>query len=156
MDEATALGLDLGTTFSVIAQVNENGTPVVLPNAEGSPTTPLVVLFDGDHAVVGAVAKESLATEPDNVVQLVKRHMGSQWAFDYGGVSYRPEHISSLIIRKLHQDAQLLSGRARQVAITSPTYFNDSMRLATRRAGELAGVEVLGLLSEPTAAALAF
>jgi molecular chaperone DnaK len=156
MDEPTALGLDLGTTFSVIAQVNESGTPTVLPNTEGSPTTPSVVLFDGSHAVVGAVAKESLATEPDSVVQLVKRHMGSQWVFDYEGVSYHPEHISSLIIRKLHQDAQLLAGATRQAAITVPAYFNDSMRLATRRAGELAGVEVLGLLSEPTAAALAF
>lgn len=154
--EATAYGLDLGTTFSVVAQVNEAGTPTVLPNTEGSPTTPSIVLFDGDRAIVGAAAKESLSTEPDNVVQLVKRHMGSQWTFDYGGVSFGPEHISSLIIRKLHQDAQLLGGQTPQMAITVPAYFNDSMRLATRRAGELAGVEVLGLLSEPTAAALAF
>jgi molecular chaperone DnaK len=154
--ETTALGLDLGTTFSVIAQVNEAGMPMVLPNTEGSPTTPSVVLFDGSHAVVGAVAKESLATDPDTVVQLVKRHMGSQWTFEYGGVGYGPEHVSSLIVRKLHQDGQLLAGQTDQVAITVPAYFNDSMRLATRRAGELAGVEVLGLLSEPTAAALAF
>ena len=156
MHEPTALGLDLGTTFSVIAQVNQAGMPTVLPNSEGSPTTPSVVLFDGGHAVVGAVAKESLATEPDTAVQLVKRHMGSQWIFEYGGVAYGPEHVSSLIIRKLHQDAQLLTGQTRQLAISVPAYFNESMRLATRRAGELAGVEVLGLVSEPTAAALAF
>ncbi len=156
MGETTAFGLDLGTTFSVAAQVNEAGLPTVLPNTEGSPTTPSVVLFDDDRAIVGAVAKEALSTEPDNVVQLVKRHMGSQWVFDHGGVSLAPEHISSLIIRKLHQDAQLLAGTTPQMAITVPAYFNDSMRLATRRAGELAGVDVLGLLSEPTAAALAF
>lgn len=156
MGEATALGIDLGTTFSVVAQVNAAGTPTVLPNTEGSPTTPSVVLFEPDRAIVGAVAREALATEPDNVVQLVKRHMGSQWVFEHRGVSLRPEHISSLIIRKLHQDARLLAGDGQQVAITVPAYFNDSMRLATRRAGELAGVDVLGLLSEPTAAALAF
>lgn len=150
------MGLDLGTTFSVAAQVNEAGVPSVLPNTEGSPTTPSVVLFDGERAIVGAVAREALATEPDNVVQLVKRHMGSQWSFDYRRASLGPEHISSLIIRKLHQDAQLLAGQTRQMAITVPAYFNDGMRLATRRAGELAGIEVLGLLSEPTAAALAF
>lgn len=152
----TALGLDLGTTFSVVAQVDAHGRPNVLPNSEGSPTTPSVVLFDGSHVVVGEVARESLATEPESVVQLVKRHMGSQWTFDYRGISYRPEHISAMILRKLHQDAVEIVGRVPSVAITVPAYFNDSMRLATRRAGQLAGLDVLGLLSEPTAAALAF
>ncbi len=151
-----ALGIDLGTTFSLAAQVSEAGLPVVLPNSEGSPTTPSVVLFDDDHAIVGAVARESLAVEPESVVQLVKRHIGSEWTFDYGGVSYRPEHISSLILRKLRQDAGLFTEGGNQAAITVPAYFNDTMRLATRRAGELAGLDVLGLLSEPTAAALAF
>jgi molecular chaperone DnaK len=154
--EVTALGIDLGTTYSVVAQVNEAGLPLVLPNAEGAPTTPSAVLFDAGHAVVGAIAKESLASEPESVVQLVKRHMGSAWTFDYHGVSYRPEHISALILRKLVQDAQLLAGPVSQAVITVPAYFNDVMRLATRRAGELAGLDVLGLLSEPTAAALAF
>jgi len=156
MPELSALGIDLGTTFSVVAQVNDAGHPVVLPNAEGSPTTPSVVLFDGGQVVVGAVARESLATEPESVVQLVKRHIGSGWTFDYRGVSYRPEHISALILRKLAQDARLLAGPVTQAAITVPAYFNDPMRAATLRAGELAGVDVLGLQSEPTAAALAF
>jgi molecular chaperone DnaK len=156
VSDPSALGIDLGTTFSVVAHVNEAGLPVVLPNAEGSPTTPSVVLFDRGQVVVGAVARESLASEPESVVQLVKRHMGSGWTFDYDGSSYRPEHVSALILRKLHQDAQLLTGPVRQAAITVPAYFNDPMRAATRRAGELAGLEVLGLLSEPTAAALAF
>lgn len=156
MSEPSALGIDLGTTFSVVAQVNTAGLPVVLPNAEGSPTTPSVVLFDGEQAVVGAVARESLATEPESVVQLVKRHIGSGWTFDYRGVSYQPEHISALILRKLVQDAQLLAGPITQAAITVPAYFNDPMRAATLRAGELAGLDVLGLQSEPTAAALAF
>ncbi|HEY2577587.1 MAG TPA: Hsp70 family protein [Streptosporangiaceae bacterium] len=156
MTDVTALGIDLGTTYSVVAQVNEAGMPLVLPTAEGPPTTPSVVLFDAGHAVVGAIARESLASEPESVVQLVKRHMGSAWTFDYQGVSYRPEHISALILRKLVQDAQLLAGPVSQAVITVPAYFNDAMRAATRRAGELAGIEVLGLLSEPTAAALAF
>jgi molecular chaperone DnaK len=154
--EAPALGIDLGTTFSVISQVSAAGLPQVLPNAEGSPTTPSVVLFDGDTAVVGAVARESLATDPEAVVQLVKRQMGSSWTFDYHGTSFRPEHISALILRKLHQDAQRLTGPVGRAVITVPAHFNDPMRAATRHAGELAGLEVLGLLSEPTAAALAF
>ena len=128
----------------------------MLPNAEGSPTTPSIVLFDAGHAVVGAVARESLATEPDSVVQLVKRHIGSGWTFDYNGVTYRPEHVSALILRKVVQDAQLLAGPVTQAAITVPAYFSDPMRAATMRAGELAGLDVLGLLSEPTAAAIAY
>lgn len=156
MAETPPLGIDLGTTFSAVAQVNDAGLPVVLPNAEGSPTTPSVVLFDDGQVVVGAVARESLATEPEFVVQLVKRHIGSGWTFDYNGVSYRAEHISALILRKLAQDAQLLAGAVTEAAITVPAYFNDPMRAATLRAGELAGLDVLGLLSEPTAAALAF
>ncbi len=156
MAEATAFGIDLGTTMSVVAQVSSAGLPVVLPNGEGSPTTPSIVLFDGGHAVVGAVARESLATEPDSVVQLVKRHVGSGWTFDYRGVSYRPEHVSALILRKVVQDAQLLAGPIGQAAITVPAYFSDPMRAATLRAGELAGLDVLGLLSEPTAAAIAY
>jgi molecular chaperone DnaK len=154
--EPTAFGIDLGTTMSVVAQVNGAGTPVVLPNAEGSPTTPSIVLFDSGHAVVGAVARESLATEPDSVVQLVKRHIGSGWTFDYSGMTYRPEHVSALILRKVVQDAQLLAGPVNQAAITVPAYFSDPMRAATLRAGELAGLDVLGLLSEPTAAAIAY
>ncbi len=156
MAEQTAFGIDLGTTMSVVAQVNSAGLPVVLPNAEGSPTTPSVVLFDAGHAVVGAVARESLATEPDSVVQLVKRHIGSGWTFDYGGVSYRPEHMSALILRKVVQDARLLTGPVSQAVITVPAYFSDPMRAATLRSGELAGLDVLGLVSEPTAAAIAY
>jgi molecular chaperone DnaK len=154
--EPTAFGIDLGTTMSVVAQVNSAGLPGVLPNGEGLPTTPSIVLFDAGRAVVGAVARESLATEPDSVVQLVKRHIGSGWTFDYAGVTYRPEHVSALILRKVVQDAQLLAGPVTQTAITVPAYFNDPMRAATMRAGELAGLDVLGLLSEPTAAAIAY
>lgn len=156
MAEATAFGIDLGTTMSVVAQVNGAGLPMVLPNAEGSPTTPSIVLFDSGQAVVGAVARESLATEPDSVVQLVKRHIGSGWTFDYAGVSFRPEHVSALILRKVVQDAQLLAGPVTAAVITVPAYFSDPMRTATLRSGELAGLDVLGLLSEPTAAAVAY
>ncbi len=156
MAEPTAFGIDLGTTMSVVAQVSRVGLPVVLPNREGSPTTPSIVLFDAGRAVVGAVARESLATEPDSVVQLVKRHIGSGWTFDYAGVTYRPEHVSALILRKVMQDAQLLAGPVTQAAVTVPAYFSDPMRAATMRAAELAGIDVLGLLSEPTAAAIAY
>ncbi len=156
MPDSTALGIDLGTTQSVVAQVNHEGNPVVLPNADGSPTTPSVVRFDGSGVLVGAAASESLRTDPETVVQLVKRYMGADWAFDYRGVSYRPEHVCSLILRKLADDARLLAGPVTQAAVTVPAYFNDPMRAATRRAAELAGLDVVGLLSEPTAAALAF
>ena len=102
------------------------------------------------------MARESLATEPESVVQLVKRHVGSGWTFDYRGVSYRPEHVSALILRKLAQDAQLLAGPVTQAAITVPAYFSDPMRAATLRAGSWPAWTCSGLLSEPTAAALAF
>jgi molecular chaperone DnaK len=156
VSEPTALGIDLGTTLSVVAQVNQAGLPVVLPNAQGALTTPSVVLFDRDTVVVGSVAREALATEPELVVQLVKRHMGSDWTFEYRGVSYGADHVSAIILRKLLADAQALAGPVSQAAVTVPAYFNDPMRSATRRAAELAGIQVLGLLSEPTAAALAF
>lgn len=152
----TAFGIDLGTTYSVVAQVNQAGIPNTLPNAEGSPITPSVVLFDGDEVVVGAVAREAIAADPEFVVQLAKRRIGSEWAFEYGGVSFRAEHISALIAKKLLQDARLLAGPVTDAVVTVPAYFNDAMRAATRRAAELAGVQVLGLLSEPTAAAISF
>jgi molecular chaperone DnaK len=151
-----AFGIDLGTTLSAVAQVDEHGQPVVLPNSEGSPTTPSVVLFDGDQVVVGSSARDAISTEPDLVVQLVKRQIGSRWVYGYGGVDYGAEHISALILRKLIRDAQLLAGTVTEAVIAVPAYFSDSMRLATRRAGELAGIEVLGLLAEPTAAAIAY
>ncbi|HVA06436.1 MAG TPA: Hsp70 family protein, partial [Acidimicrobiales bacterium] len=152
----TALGIDLGTTFSVVAQVNQAGIPTALPNAEGSPTTPSVVLFDGDEVVVGAVAREAIAADPEFVVQLAKRRIGSEWAFEYGDVAYRAEHISALIAKKLLQDARRLVGHVTETVVTVPAYFNDAMRAATRQAVEMAGSRVLGVLSEPTAAAIAF
>jgi molecular chaperone DnaK len=115
-----------------------------------------VVLFDSNSVVVGAVAREALAIEPERVVQLVKRHMGSQWTSPQDGIYYGPEHVSGLILRKLKQDAERLVGPVSQAVITVPAYFNDAMRLATRRAAEMADIGVLGLLSEPTAAAIAF
>jgi molecular chaperone DnaK len=151
-----ALGLDLGTTFSVVAQVSRGGVPTSLPNSEGSPTTPSVALFDGDQVIVGAIAREALATDPEYVVQLVKRRMGSEWIFEYHGVTLHAEHVTALIVKKLLQDAQMLAGAVNQAAVTVPAYFNDTMRAATRYAAEIAGVQVLGLLSEPTAAAIAF
>jgi molecular chaperone DnaK len=153
---APAFGIDLGTTFSVVAQMNRGGVPTTLPNAEGSPTTPSVVLFDRDQVIVGSIAREAMATDPEYVVQLVKRRIGSEWIFEYQGIAYRAEHVSALIVKKLLRDAQLLAGSVNQAVVTVPAYFNDTMRAATRYAAEIAGVRVLGLLSEPTAAAIAF
>lgn len=150
------VGIDLGTTYSALARVNEAGLPEVIPNVEGEKITPSVVLFDRDTAVVGAIAKEALLTEPENVVQLVKRQMGSSWTFTYDGEEFRPEQISALILRKVVQDAEELIGHINRAVITVPAYFNDAQRHATRVAGEIAGLEILALINEPTSAAIAF
>lgn len=152
----SVVGIDLGTTYSALARVDEAGRPEIVPNAEGEKITPSVVLFEGNTAVVGTVAKEALVTEPENVVQMVKRQMGSNWTFPYNGREYAPEQISALILRKVVQDAEDFIGPVRQVVITVPAYFNDAMRTSTKTAGEMAGLDVLGLVNEPTAAAIAF
>jgi molecular chaperone DnaK len=153
---SAVVGIDLGTTYSAIAQVNEAGLPELIPNAEGDKITPSVVLFEGDAAIVGSIAKEALTTDPESVVQLVKRQMGSNWTFMHRGVEYRPEQISALILRKVVQDAEEIVGPIEQAVITVPAYFNDGMRNATKTAGEMAGLNVLALINEPTAGAIAF
>jgi molecular chaperone DnaK len=153
---SAVVGIDLGTTYSAIARVNELGLPEILTNAEGEKLTPSVVMFDGESAVVGSVAREALLTEPEMVVQLIKRQMGSTWTFMHQGVEYRPEQISALILKKLVQDASDVVGPIDQTIITVPAYFNQAMRNATKVAGELAGLDVMALVNEPTAAAIAF
>lgn len=150
------VGIDLGTTFSVISRVNEAGLPEIIPNLEGEKTTPSVVFFDGDAAVVGTVAREAMTTSPESVVQLVKRQMGSRWTFMHQGIDYRPEQISALILRKVVQDAEAIIGPVDSAVITVPAYFNDAMRHATELAGQMADLDVLALINEPTAAAIAF
>lgn len=150
------VGIDLGTTYSAIAHVNEAGLPEIVSNAEGDKISPSVVLFEDNAAIVGSIAKEALATDPESVVQLVKRQMGSTWTFIHQGVEYRPEQVSALILKKVVQDAEDVIGPVDQAVITVPAYFNDAMRNATKMAGEMAGLNVLALINEPTAAAIAF
>jgi molecular chaperone DnaK len=153
-----AVGIDLGTTFSAIAHVNQHGQPEVLSNAEGDRITPSVILFEDDDVIVGSYAKQASMAYPEQVVEFVKRHMGdNSYRFKYRGREYTPEQLSSYILAKLKQDAELRLGhRIEQAVITVPAYFNDLQRRATMRAGELAGLKVLKLINEPTAAAFAY
>jgi len=152
-------GIDLGTTYSSIAHVDEFGKAVVIPNAENQRVTPSVVFFDGDNVVVGDVAKESSKLYPDDVVSFIKRSMGEpNFIFEHNGTQFRPEEISSFIIRKIVQDAEQnlnISG-TRDLVITCPAYFGINEREATRRAGEIAGFNVRQIINEPTAAAIAY
>ncbi len=152
-------GIDLGTTYSSIACVDEYGKPIVIPNAENQRVTPSVVFFDGENIVVGDVAKESSKLYPGDVVSFIKRSMGeANFVFEHNGKQYRPEEISSFIIRKIVQDAELNLGISgtKDVVITCPAYFGINEREATRRAGEIAGYNVRQIINEPTAAAIAF
>ncbi|RUL88341.1 Hsp70 family protein [Tautonia sociabilis] len=155
-------GIDLGTTYSAIAYVDEHGKPVIVPNQESDRITPSVVLFDGDAIIVGNTAKESAKVEPDRVVSRVKQHMGDpHFVFEYEGQSYSPEDISSFILRKVVGDAEVALGlsddeKITDVVITCPAYFGTSEREATANAGVLAGLNVRAVLNEPTAAAIAY
>jgi molecular chaperone DnaK len=155
---ARAVGIDLGTTNSVVA-VLEAGEPVVIPNAEGSRTTPSVVGFSkGGEILVGEVAKRQAITNPDRTVRSVKRHMGDkEWSVDVDGKRWTPQEISAQILTKLKRDAEsYLGDTVTQAVITVPAYFDDAQRQATKEAGQVAGVEVLRIINEPTAAALAY
>lgn len=151
-------GIDLGTTYSSIAYVDEYGKAVVLPNAENQRVTPSVVFFDEGNIVVGDVAKECAKLYPDEVVSFIKRSMGEPgFIFENDGKSYRPEEISSFILRKVVQDAeQSLNETITDIVVTCPAYFGINEREATRRAGEIAGYNVRQIINEPTAAAIAY
>lgn len=151
-------GVDLGTTYSSVAVVDEYGKPVVIPNADNQHTTASVVFFDGDNIVVGDVAKESAKLYPNEVVSFVKRSMGEpDYLFEYRGSSFRAEEISSFVIRKVIQDAERnLNQKITDVVITCPAYFGINEREATRRSGEIAGYNVRQIINEPTAAAIAY
>lgn len=152
-------GIDLGTTYSCIAYVDEHGKPVVVPNAESERITPSVVFFDeGNNIVVGKVAKENSKIYPNDVVSFVKRDMGNpNFLFEHNGKSYHPEEVSAYILRKLVGDAeQSLGEKITDVVITCPAYFGINEREATRLAGEIEGLNVRQVLNEPTAAAIAY
>jgi molecular chaperone DnaK len=152
-----AVGIDLGTTNSVVA-VLEAGDPVVIPNAEGSRTTPSVVAFSkGGEVLVGEVAKRQAITNPDRTIRSVKRHMGTNWKIDIDGKNYASQEISARTLQKLKRDAEsYLGDTVTQAVITVPAYFDDAQRTATKEAGQIAGLEVLRIINEPTAAALAY
>ena len=152
-----AVGIDLGTTNSVVA-VFEGGEPTVIANAEGHRTTPSVVAFSkGGDVLVGEVAKRQTITNPDRTIRSVKRHMGEDWSFEADGKNYTPQEISARILQKLKRDAEAyLGGEVTQAVITVPAYFGDAQRQATKEAGQIAGLEVLRIINEPTAAALAY
>jgi molecular chaperone DnaK len=155
---AKAVGIDLGTTNSVVATL-EGGEPTVIPNAEGARTTPSVVaLSKTGEVLVGEVAKRQAVTNPDRTVRSVKRHMGeSSWRFRADGKEFSPQQISAFILQKLKRDAEAYMGdQVVQAVITVPAYFDDAQRQATKEAGEIAGLEVLRIINEPTAASLAY
>lgn len=155
-----AVGIDLGTTFSAIAHVDAYGKPQIIPNAESERITPSVILFDGQHAIVGSTAKQNAVAEPEKIVDFVKREMGrskSQFHREFNNKVYSAEELSALIIKKLKIDGEKYLGETiSDVVITVPAYFNDAERTATLHAGQLAGLNVLRIINEPTAAALAY
>ncbi|MGZ4139791.1 MAG: molecular chaperone DnaK [Actinomycetota bacterium] len=154
---AKVVGIDLGTTNSVVA-VLEGGEPTVIANSEGTRTTPSVVAFSkGGEILVGEVAKRQAITNPDRTVRSIKRHMGKSWSIDIDGKKWLPQEISAQILGKLKRDAEsYLGDTVTQAVITVPAYFGDAERQATKEAGEIAGLEVLRIINEPTAAALAY
>ncbi|MGH8947133.1 MAG: molecular chaperone DnaK, partial [Acidimicrobiia bacterium] len=151
-----AVGIDLGTTNSVIA-VLEGGDPTVIPNAEGSRTTPSIVSFKDGEVLVGEVAKRQAITNPDQTVRSIKRQMGTDWTIEVDGKTYTPQEISARILMKLKRDGEsYLGDKVTDAVITVPAYFNDAQRQATKEAGQIAGLNVLRIINEPTAASLAY
>jgi molecular chaperone DnaK len=155
-----AVGIDLGTTFSAIAHIDAYGKPQIIPNSESERITPSVILFDGLNAIIGSTAKQNAVAEPEKIVDFVKREMGrskAQFHREFGNKVYSAEELSALVIKKLKNDAEKYLGETiTDVVITVPAYFNDAERTATLHSGQLAGLNVLRIINEPTAAALAY
>src|SRR5438105_5940565 len=155
-----AVGIDLGTTFCAIAHIDAYGKPQIIPNSESERITPSVILFEGQNAIVGTLAKNHSVAEPERIVDFVKREMGKpkdQFSREIDGKVYSAEELSSLIVRKLRGDAEkYLKQGVTDAVITVPAYFNDAERTATVTAGKLAGLNILQIINEPTAAALAY
>lgn len=151
------IGIDLGTTNSVVA-VMEGGEPVVIPTAEGSRLTPSVVGFSKTgERLVGQLAKRQAVSNPDRTIASIKRHMGSDYRVTIDDKQYTPQEISAMVLQKMKQDAEAYLGeKVDKAVITVPAYFTDSQRQATKDAGAIAGLEVLRIINEPTAAALAY
>ena len=150
------IGIDLGTTFSAVA-VLEAGKPVIIPNAEGTRTTPSIVHVKDEEVIVGQVARNQTVVDPKHTIRSIKRKMGTTEKVEIDGKNYSPEQISAMILQKLKKDAEAYLGQSvANAVITVPAYFNDSQRQATKHAGEIAGLNVLRIINEPTAASLAY
>src|SRR5436853_1837651 len=160
MSTRKVVGIDLGTTFSAIAHIDAYGKPQIIPNSETERITPSVIFFDESNVIVGTAAKNNAVAEPEKIVDFVKREMGKpkdQFHRDFGGKIYSAEELSALIIKKLKADAEkYLDQPITDAVITVPAYFNDAERTSTITAGQLAGLNVLQIINEPTAAALAY
>ena len=154
------VGIDLGTTFSAIAHINENGVPELIPNEEGDRLTPSVIFYDDGEFIVGEYAKQNALAEPENTVEFIKREMGkpiTEFSREFGGKEYSPEELSAEILKTLKRGAESkLAEQITDAVITVPAYFNDPERQATIRAGEIAGLNVQRIINEPTAAALSY
>lgn len=154
------VGIDLGTTFSAIAHVNEHGQEEIIPNAESDRITPSVIMFEDDLVTVGKIAKQNASAVPEQIVEFVKREIGKskeEFSREFEGKQYSAEELSALILQKLKQDAEAyLDAEVTDAVITVPAYFKDAEREATRNAGKIAGLNVLHVMNEPTAAALAY
>lgn len=156
---AKVIGIDLGTTYCAVAYLNKHGQVEIIPNREGERTTPSVVMFDEETPIVGSIAKRSAVANPNYIVQFVKRQMGNPtWEFITDqDATYKPEEISAIILKRLKEDAATFLGEeVRDAVITVPAYFNDAQRKATQDAGRIAGLNVLRIINEPTAAAIAY
>src|ERR1043166_4625762 len=160
MSTRKVVGIDLGTTFSAIAHIDNYGKPQIIPNTETERITPSVIFFDASGVIVGTVAKNNAVAEPEKIVDFVKREMGKpkdQFHRDFNEKVYSAEELSALIIKKLKADAEkYLEQKVTDAVITVPAYFNDAERTSTITAGQLAGLNVLQIINEPTAAALAY
>jgi molecular chaperone DnaK len=160
MSQRKAIGIDLGTTFSVVAHIDKYGKPQIIPNSESERITPSVILFESQSAIVGTIAKNHSVAEPERIVDFVKREMGKpkeQFSREIDGKVYSAEELSSLILRKLKGDAEkFLKETVTDAVITVPAYFNDAERTATVTAGKLAGLNILQIINEPTSASVAY
>ena len=156
--EGQTVGVDLGTTFSTLAQVDENGTPVAIPNEDDEvETASLILLADSGHVIVGPNRTRAAMEDPKNVVDCIKRHMGvGDYERTFDGRPITPEFLSALILKKLRQDAEKRLGKVSNAVITVPYYFNDARRKATEDAGRIAGLNVIDIINEPTAATLTY
>lgn len=156
--EGHTVGIDLGTTYSALAQLDSEGRPISIPNADGNTTTPSIVLLgESGHVIVGPSPERVSVEPPENIVEAIKRQMGSKtWFKEYQGKKLTPEFISALILKKLKQDCERSIGPIANAVITVPYYFNDLRRKATQDAGRIAGLNVIDIINEPTAATLAY